>query len=204
MLNYYREPDVLQETIENDKSTLLTLLFQIRKIQERLRIKRKKCSYRINIFNSFELKRIIGRNLKIPVSLIYHNPFTDTYNNFQREGKLQYEKRNEKIFNVIIPDKRFDTLYSKLKQGKILGYKFSFYYHNKGLLIWDILISIVLGLGHVYLFTLDIKEFSFTLGFIELCKKILWIPSGFFLAKCYYDSKYWIKGFDPFFFTFNK
>lgn len=204
LLNHYRYPDTSKEDVEKDKTTILSLLFLIRKLQIKHHIKRRRINYRKNIYKRFELIRLFGKNIEIPILLINNNPFTDTYINFERQGKLHYESKKGIIFNIIIPDKRFDTLYTNLKKGKIFGYKFSMYYHNKGLLIWDLIISIILGFGYIYLFTIDLDENTFSYGLIELSKKILWIPSGVFIAKCYYDLKYWIKGFDPLFFTSNK
>lgn len=204
LLNHYRCPDFSKDKLLNEKTKILSLLFLLRKIQKKHRIKRRKNKYYKNIYKNFELKKLFGRKKEIPISLINNNPFTDTFNNFEREGKLQYEKKKVTIFNIIIPDKRFDMLYNNLKKGKLFGYKVSLYYHNKGLLIWDFIISMILGAAYICLFTIKLDEYSSALGVLELCKKILWIPSGFFIAKCYYDLKYWIKGFNPFLFTSNK
>lgn len=201
--NHYRCPNILIDELQQNKTKIQTLLFLLRKVQKKHGIKRRQNKYYKNIYKKFELNRLIYKKFEIPISLINNNPFTDIFNNFEREGNLQYEKKNGTIFNIIIPDKRFDILYKKLKKGKFFGYKFSLYYHNKGLLIWDLIISIALGAVYIYLFTIKLDEYSSALGSLELCKKILWIPSALFIVKCYYDLKYWIKGFDPFLFTSN-
>ena len=203
LTNHYRCPDFSRDELLNEKRKILSLLFLLRNIQKKLRIKRRKNKY-YKIYNYFEIKNLFGRKKEIPISLINNNPFTDTFNNFEKKGVLQYEKMNGTIFNIIIPDKRFDTLYKNLMKGKVFGYKFSFYYYNKGLLIWDLIISILLGTAYIYLFTIKLDEYSSTIGLLELCKKILWIPSGLFIVKCYDDLKYWIKGFNPNLFTSNK
>lgn len=203
LTNHYRCPDFSNDELLNKKEKILSLLFLLRNIQKKLRIKRRKKKY-YKIYKNFEIQRLFGRKKEIPISLINNNPFTDTFNNFKKEGVLQYEKKKGTIFNIIIPDERFDILYCNLKKGKLFGYKFSFYYHNKGLLLWDLFILMIFGGVYIYLFTIELDEHSPIMGFLELCKKILWIPTGFFFAKCFYDLKYHIKGFNPLLFNSNK
>jgi len=172
--NYYREPDVITDTFRKDCSVLLSLIFQIRKIQKSLRVKRRKCTYRKNIFNEFELFKMIGVTKKVPISLTYHNPFTDTYNNIQRTGKLQYEIRKGKIFNVLLPDKRFDTLYSNLKKGRLFKSKVTFLYSGKSLLIFD-LVFFALFICLIYRVNILIDSVDTN----ENLSALLWIARAF-------------------------
>ncbi len=143
LLNHYRCPNISKDELLNDKTKILSLLFLLRKIQKKHRIKRRKNKYYKNIYKSFELKKLFSKKIEIPISLINNNPFTDTFSNFEREGNLQYEKKKGTTFNIIIPDKRFDILYNKLKKGKLFRNKIPYIYSCKIQLIIDLLLFIL-------------------------------------------------------------
>lgn len=198
LTNHYREPSITQNDLKKNKTTLLDLLFLIRRIKKKLRIKTRKSRYERTIYNSFELKRRMFKNIRVSTSLINKNPFSDTFNNFDKKGKLQYESKKEDVFNIIISDKRFDTLYSRMKEGKLFGYNFSWHYYNKGMFWWDLFFSIIFGIAFVILFTIKTKTGTICEGLLAWAKKIAWIPSCFFILKSFNELKYLIKGFDLF------
>jgi hypothetical protein len=196
--NHYRQPDISLEILQREKEAIINMLFLIRKILKKHNIKRGKNNFRIAINNKeFELGRSSNKSpKKVSVLKTYNNPFTDTNYNFEKEGKLYCESKKGKVFNIIIPDKRIITIHENLKRGKPFGYKIPFFYHNKGRLICDIFILLIFGILYAYLFTLDLKGFKS--GILELFKKILWLPFGVLVVKCFHDLRYWIRRFDSF------
>jgi TOTE conflict system primase-like protein/reverse transcriptase-like protein len=194
--NYYRCPDILIDELQQSKTKIQTHLFLLRKVQKKHGIKRRQNKYYKNIYKNFKIKRLIGRNFEIPISLINNNPFTDTFNNFERVGNLQYEKKNGTIFNIIIPDKRFDTLYQNLKRGKLFRNKITYIYSGKLLLIVDLVL--------LAFFIFNIIQINFIINsdntagdrssYLWVVRAFCWLIVTFFTGKILsIDISYWSR-----------
>lgn len=196
--NHYWHPDITKKELFDISDNMVDALFLIDKTLMKFGIRRASAKFHLSLdTKKFELiKWLKHSSVEISVMKSNNNPFTDEKYNFEKEGKLYYESIKGFIYNIIIPDKRIITLHENLKKGKLFGYKFSFFYFKKGLLIWDLIFTIILGASYAYLFTIESKGFK--LGLLELLKKVWWIPSGFFLGKSFFDLKYWIMGFENF------
>ncbi len=195
LLNHYRCPANLNNELQNDKTKILSLLFLLRKIQKKHGIKRRQNKY-YKIYKKFELKNLFGKKNEIPISLINNNPFTDAFNNFEKKGNLQYEKKKGIIYNIIIPDKRFDILYNKLKRGKLFRNKITFIYSGKWQLIIDVLLFALFMFFVVQInFAINSDDASgSTSSYLWVLRAFCWPIVAFFIGKILsIDISYWSK-----------
>ncbi|MFA7288364.1 MAG: reverse transcriptase domain-containing protein [Melioribacteraceae bacterium] len=202
--NSYKQPDIPLGELKITEESIIESLFLINKFRKRWRIKRGSSKYRLALDNKhFVLINTLNRGRKeVPVLITSNNPFTDTSYLYEKNGNLWYESKKRNIFNIIVPNQRITLLHEKLKDGKIFGYKYSLNYHDKRMLILDFLILILLAVLYAYLTTLNLHDI--TLGIVEVFKIIFWGLIPFFSMKCLYDLKFWIKGFNPYFFSLKK
>ena len=99
---------------------------------------------------------------------------------------------NGNIYNLVVPNERINKVISLLKKGKVFGFKITYLYSEKAKVFWDIgLIFLMLVFTVVLDKLYDTSTRTIIKGIYLGGKTIFECGFLFFVAKLFYDIRYW-------------
>ena len=96
------------------------------------------------------------------------------------------------IYNLVLPNERINKVIFLLKQGKVFGFKITYLYSERAKVFWDIGLMFLMLVFTVVLDKLyDTSTRTIVKGIYFGGKAIFGAGFLFFVARFFYDIRYW-------------